>query len=57
MNRFVKEYANYKIKQVKNDWLTEENKAESVKLIESVLFDMYGGFITVDEAMRMISEV
>lgn len=57
MNRFVKEYANYKIKQVKNSGRTEKNKAESVKLIESVLFNLYGGFITVDEAMRMISEV
>jgi len=57
MARFVKEYANSKIKRVKENKLMQDKyKQETISRIEHAikLFDQY--MLSVDEVMRIIVE-
>lgn len=55
MERFIKEYANYKKKQIENYTLMkEEYKTEAIKRIENTLKEKERGLITVDETMKNI---
>ena len=57
MARFVKEYANSKIKRIEsNDLMQDKYKQESISKIRKAekLFNQY--MLSVDETMRIISE-
>lgn len=55
--RFVKEYANYKAKQIKNNpFWSDERKAEAIENNQKILRKWKRGLITIDEAMRCIAE-
>lgn len=55
MKRFILEYANYKIKDIKNNSLMREDiKIEAIAKIERVLKLEKIGFMTVDEAIKSI---
>ena len=55
MNRFIKEYANYKINKIKsNELIKEDLKSEAVEKIQKVLKLEKSGLITVDEAISNI---
>lgn len=57
MNRFVKEYANHKIKQLEsNDLMQEIIKLESIARIKKAVELFYRYMLSVDETMRIISE-
>jgi hypothetical protein len=57
VSRFVKEYANYKIKQLKaNDLIQETIRLESIARIEHATKLFYQYMLSADEAMRIISE-
>jgi len=54
--RFVKEYASHKIKEIKsNDLISEKTKTEKEMFIIRIVSRQIDGFITIDEAMHLIS--
>jgi len=58
--RFIKEYANYKRRQLKDiphttdNWNLIEQKKSEIKRVERAIDN---GLITVDEAMKMLSDI
>jgi len=57
MERFIKEYANYKKKSYqRNTLLQQEYKDEALNRIDKALKSKERGLITVDEAIRIILE-
>lgn len=57
MNRFVKEYANSKIKLLKeNELMQQVYKDEKINRIKRATELFYQYLLTVDETMRIISE-
>lgn len=57
MKRFIKEYANYKIHDYKdNELMRDEIKAEKINQINKALTYAERGFITVDETINLINE-
>jgi len=58
--RFIKEYANYKRRQLKEiphttgNWNLIEQKKSEIKRVERAIDN---GLITVDEAMKMLSDI
>ena len=58
MERFIKEYANYKIKQIEsNTLMQEEKKTEALKRLEKSVNARQKGLITVDETMHIIANL
>ena len=56
MKRFIKEYANYRIKGIKSNKLMQEDiKNGALARIETVLKYSERGLLTVGEAMQSIS--
>lgn len=57
MERFIKEYANYKIKEyTDNDLMKQEIKDKKIWLINNILRQKEKGLITVDEAIYLIAK-
>lgn len=55
MERFIKEYANYKKGSIKNsDLMKEEYKNNIITKIDKVLAAREKGLITIDETIRYI---
>ena len=58
MKRFVIEYANYKITSIdKSDALTDQQKVERIRRIDRTATACCYNIISIDECMRVISEV
>lgn len=58
MNRFIKEFANYKLNQIKNNELMQENfKIEKIAKIEKILNHARCQIITIDETMQELSKI
>ena len=58
MERFIKEYANYKIKDINNNQIMiKEVKNEKIDKINKVLRLRKNGLITIDETIKIILEV
>jgi hypothetical protein len=56
VKRFVKEYAAHKIREIKNNNLiSEKTKTEKEMFIIRIVSRQIDGFITIDEAMHLIS--
>lgn len=53
--RFMKEYANYRKKFIKDNVLNKESMVESIYRIDKVLSAYKNGIITVTEAMQEIT--
>lgn len=57
MPRFIKEYANHQKKAIaRNPLMKQEIKDCSIKQIEKAVLMCERGFITIDEAMRIINK-
>ena len=57
MKRFISEYANYKINCFKsNELMKKEIKTEIFNKINKALNLVERGFITIDEAIKIINE-
>lgn len=55
--RFIKEYANYKIKDINsNELIQKELKTVKIDKINSAIKYRKNGIITADEAIKMILE-
>ena len=55
MERFIKEYANYQMKNYKQNTLMQKKyKDEKISKINKALAMREKGFITVDEAIKVI---
>lgn len=58
MKRFIKEYANYKLKDINsNDLMQEQFKKEKIAEINKIVKYRKSGLITIDEAMNAISKI
>ncbi len=58
MNRFIKEFANYKLNQIKNNEPMQENfKIEKIAKIEKILNYAKCQIITIDEIMQELSKI
>lgn len=58
MERFIKEYSNYKIKTINNnESMQMEFKIEKIEKIYHILKMREKGLITIDEVMKIISEI
>lgn len=56
VERFIKEYANFKKKEIKNsEFINEENKEKAFFEINNVLKFKEKGMITVYEAIKIIT--
>lgn len=55
--RFVKEYANYKKRRISKLTETVVDKDEAIKEIDKTLKLFNLGLITVDECMRVVSNI
>ena len=56
VERFIKEYANFKKKEIENnEFINEENKEKAFFEINNVLKFKEKGMITVDEAIKIIT--
>ena len=54
--RFMTEYANHKISKLSADTVIAENvKNEMIRNIDRAVFNYRYGYITIDEAMRIIN--
>ncbi len=53
--RFMKEYANYRKRFIKDNVLNKESMVESIYRIDEVLSAYKNGIITVTEAMQEIT--
>ncbi len=53
--RFMKEYANYRKRFIKDNVLNKESMVESIYRIDKVLSAYKNGIITVTEAMQEIT--
>lgn len=53
--RFMKEYANYRKKFIKDNVLNKESMVESIYRINEVLSAYKNGIITITEAMQEIT--
>lgn len=58
VKRFVKEYASYKRHKIEKE-MDDRNRFKEVYLyeIDNVVRNLERGLITIDEAMRIISEI
>ena len=52
--RFIKEYANWRIKQIKMESDSVSEKDRRIERIEKVVRHCIAGMITIDDAMRII---
>ena len=58
VERFIKEYANFKKEEIRNNELiNKENKEKAFFKIDNVLKLKEKGMITVDEAIKMITNL
>lgn len=57
IERFIKEYANYKINDLKSNLLMRENfKMDKIERINKALILRENGLITIDESMKIIAK-
>jgi len=57
MKRFITEYATYKTNEIKGNLQIQDSiKNERLKRINATLTFSRAGFITIDEAIRLINE-
>jgi hypothetical protein len=57
-HRFIEEYANFKISTIQRDYrLSEEEKAEKIRKVDSFVFHIRHGNIIVDEGMERIAQI
>ena len=58
MKRFIKEYANYKLKDINsNELMQQEIREEKIAEINKVIKYRKSGLITIDEVMNAISKI